>query len=149
MRMISSERRLGSPLASSWPGWGLLEEFLSDLPTRTHRDGTDSFRPALDILEKDGTLVLRAEVPGLDQKEIELKLEGNVLTLRGERKLDEAERAQYRRVESFFGTFSRSFTLPDSADRDHITADFRNGILTVTIPQKPEVKPRAIPVHVN
>jgi HSP20 family protein len=147
MRVLSTERRGGSPATRTWPGWGLFEEFLSDLPTRTQRDGVDSFRPAVDILEKDGTLVLRAEVPGLDQKEIELKLEGNVLTLRGERKLDESEREQYHRVESFFGTFSRSFTLPDSADREHIKADFRNGILTVTIPQKPEVKARASPVN--
>jgi HSP20 family protein len=129
------------------PGWGLWEEFLSDLPSRVAQ--AETWRPSVDILENEGNLILRVDVPGIDQKEINLKLEGNILTLQGERKMDEAERNQYHRVESFFGSFSRSFTLPDSVDRDNIKADYKNGVLTVTIPQKPEVKARAIPVRTS
>ncbi len=95
-------------------------------------------------------MILKAELPGIEEKDIELTLEGNVLTLKGERKLDEKEeRDNYRRIESYYGSFSRSFTLPETADRDSIKADYKNGVLTVTIPQKPEMKPREIPVSTN
>jgi len=103
--------------------------------------------PAVDILEKDGTLLLRAELPGVNEKEIDLKLEGNLLTLRGEKKIEKSEdNDNYHRIESYQGSFSRSFKLPETVDRDKIKAECKNGVLTVTIPQKPEVKPRDIPV---
>ena len=82
--------------------------------------------------------------------DIELKIEGSVLTLKGERKFEnEEKRHDYHRVETSYGAFTRSFTLPDTVDTDKIKADYKNGILTVTIPQKPEVRPREIPVSVN
>jgi HSP20 family protein len=106
--------------------------------------------PPVDILEKDGNLILRAELPGMSEKDIELKLEGNVLTLKGERKLEkEEDRQNFHRMESFYGTFSRSFTLPDTVDPDKISADYKNGILTVTVPQKPEAKARSIQVKAS
>lgn len=105
--------------------------------------------PAVDILEKNGEMILRCEIPGVTEKDIDLKLEGNVLALKGEKKLEhEEDRDNYHRVESFYGTFSRSFALPDTVDTDKIKADYKNGVLTVTIPQKPEVRPREIPVTV-
>ena len=86
----------------------------------------------------------------MNEKDIELKLEGNVLTLKGERKLEEKEdRQNYHRVESFYGTFTRSFTLPNSIQADKIAADYRNGVLTITIPQKPEAKARSIQVKAS
>ena len=131
-----------------WPEASeLFESIFKDLPF-----GESSFRkenglPAVDVLEKEGNLILKAELPGIEEKDIELTIEGNVLTLRGERKLDEKEeRDNYRRIESYYGSFSRSFTLPETADRDNIKADYKNGVLTVAIPQKPEMKPREIPV---
>jgi HSP20 family protein len=130
----------------------LFDEFFTEWPFRSafHETGARSWTPAVDILEKDGNLILRAELPGVNEKEIDLKLDGNVLTLRGERKLeDEQESNNYHRRERVYGSFSRSFTLPDSVDRDQIKADYKSGVLTVTIPQKPEVKPREIPVSVN
>jgi HSP20 family protein len=133
--------------ARNWPASRIFEEFFSDAPFRSNGEGTPSWRPSVDILEKEGNLVLRAEVPGMNQKDIELKLEGNVLTLKGERKLAEQDQNQYHRLETFYGNFSRSFTLPETVDRDNIKADYRDGVLTITIPQKPEVKPRAIPVN--
>jgi len=103
--------------------------------------------PPVDVLEKGGDLMLRVEIPGIDEKDIDLKLEGNILTLKGKKELaDKQDSGSYHRLESCYGSFTRSFTLPDSADRDAIKADFKNGILTITVPQKPEVKPREIPV---
>ena len=83
----------------------------------------------------------------MNQKDIELKLEGNVLTLKGERKLLKEDDSNYHRLETFYGVFSRSFTLPETVDRNNIKADYKDGILTITIPQKPEIKARAIPVN--
>ena len=101
-------------------------------------------------MEKDGNLVLRAEIPGVEQKDIEVQLDGNVLTLKGERKLEHQEdRNNYYRTERYSGTFARSFKLPETVDRDKIKADYRDGILTVTIPHRPELKPREIPVAVH
>ena len=101
-------------------------------------------------MEKEGNLILRAELPGLSEKQIELKLEGNTLTLKGERKMEnEDKKGTYHRVESCYGSFTRSFRLPDTVDTDKIHADYKNGILTVTIPQKSEAKPREIPVSVQ
>ena len=80
----------------------------------------------------------------------ELKLEGNILTLKGERKMEnEDEKGKYHRIESYYGSFTRSFRLPDTVDYEKINAEYKNGVLKVTIPQKPEVKPREIPVSVH
>jgi HSP20 family protein len=147
MRLVPWSTNFDSA-ARNWPASRIFEEFFSDVPFRSNSEGSPSWRPAVDILEKEGNLVLRAEVPGMNQKDIELKLEGNVLTLKGERKLaQEGDPSPYHRLETFYGTFSRSFTLPETVDLEHIKADYRDGILTITIPQKPEVKPRAIPVN--
>ena len=149
MRLIPYVRRTESP-SRLWPeSSSLFDEFFNDFPFTSvfQSRGSERWLPPVDILEKDGNLILRAEVPGLDEKEVELKLEGNVLTLKGEKKQKiEENRNNYHRMESYYGTFSRSFTLPESVDRDQIKADYKNGILEVTIPQKPEVRPREIPV---
>jgi HSP20 family protein len=134
-------------VARNWPVNHLFEQVFGESPRSSMLEGTESRKPAVDVLEKDGNLILRAEVPGMEQKDIDLKLEGNVLTIKGERKFDgEEQRDNYHRIESFYGSFSRSFTLPETVDRDRISADYKSGILTITIPQKPEVKARAIPV---
>ena len=150
MRLIPYIRRSEAP-ARIWPDTSsLFEEFVHDPFFTTLTRTSDHWSPAVDILEKDGNLILRAEVPGVSEKDIDLKLEGNTLTLKGEKKLDhEEKRDNYHRMESFYGSFTRSFALPDSADRDHIKADYKDGILTVTIPQKPEVRPREIPVSTS
>ena len=152
MRLVPYVR--GSELPSRlWPeSTRFFEDFFNDFPIGnglSHRDG-EILWPAVDILEKDGNTVLRVELPGIEEKEIDLKIEGNVLTLKGERKLDKDEKkANYHRVESWHGTFSRAFSLPDMVDAEKIKAEYKNGILTVTIPHKPEVRPREIPVSVS
>ena len=129
----------------------LFEEFFNDFPfSGSALEGRGSWTPSVDIMEKDGNLILRAELPGLTEKQIELKLEGNTLTIKGERTMEnEDKKGTFHRVESFYGSFSRSFRLPDTVDCDKIKADYKNGVLTVTIPQKPEVRPREIPVSVQ
>jgi len=129
----------------------LFEEFFNDFPlTGSFADARENWNPAVDILEKDGNLILRAELPGMTEKQIELKLEGNTLMLKGERKMDaEDKKNNYHRVESFYGSFLRTFRLPDTVDMDKISADYKNGVLTITMPQKPEVRPREIPVSTN
>ena len=147
MRLIPYVRKSEVP-SRIWPDASpFFEDFFNDFPFSGTSAKAEKWLPSVDILEKDGNLLLRAEVPGINEKDIDLKLEGNVLTLKGEKKLEhEEDRNNYHRIESFYGTFTRSFTLPDTVDRDHIKADYKNGILTVTIPQKPEVRPREIPV---
>lgn len=150
MRLVPYVRRSESP-SRIWPETTrFFEEFFDDFPFSVPSLKTaERWMPPVDILERDGTLVFRAELPGIDEKDIDLKLEGNVLTLRGERKSEKDEsKDNYRRIERFHGSFSRTFTLPDTADRDNIKAEYKNGILTVTIPQKPEARPREIPVTV-
>ena len=146
MRLIPYVRRTEAPVASR-----LFEEFFNDFPfAGSFPDTSDSWNPAVDILEKDGNLILRAELPGMTEKQIELKLEGNTLTLKGERKMENDDKKNnYHRVESFYGSFIRAFRLPDTVDLEKISADYKNGVLTVTLPLRPEVKPREIPVSVN
>jgi HSP20 family protein len=146
MRLVPYFRRPETPATNRW-----FEEFFNDFPfSSSLMEGRDSWIPSVDILEKDGNLILRAELPGMTEKDIDLKVEGDTLTLKGERKRDtEDKNSNYHRVESFYGSFSRSFRLPDTVDSEKINAEYKNGVLTVTLPQKPEVKPREIPVSVQ
>jgi len=147
MRLVPSIRRFNAP-ARIWPEVSLLNSFFEDFPFGLPSDRRLS--PAVDILEKDGSLVLQAELPGMNEKEITLKLEENVLTLSGERKFENEEKKDnYRRIERSYGSFSRSFTLPDTADRDKIKAEYKNGVLTVTVPLKDEAKPREVPITIQ
>jgi len=146
MRLVPYIRRTEEPVATR-----LFEEFFNDFPfSNSFQNSRETYSPAVDILEKDGDLILRAELPGMTEKQIELKVEGNTLTLKGERKMEnEDKKSNYHRVESFYGSFMRTFRLPDTVSMDKISADYKNGVLTITLPQKPEVKPREIPVSVN
>ena len=147
MRCVPSVFRFNAP-ARYWPNAGLFANLFEDSPFWPASDR--GIVPAIDILEKDGNLILRADLPGVSEKEIALKLEGNVLTLSGEKKLENDENSdKYRRIERSYGSFSRSFTLPETADKEKIGAEFKNGVLTVTIPLKAEAKPREVPISVQ
>jgi HSP20 family protein len=118
------------------------------------RDEDTGFRgswvPAVDIFETPNhDLVVRAELPGLNREDIEVTVENGTLILKGEKKFDaEVKEEQYRRVERTYGTFNRSFTLPNTVDANKVSADFRNGVLTVKLPFREEAKPRTISVEV-
>jgi HSP20 family protein len=109
-----------------------------------------SWTPAVDIFETDGhDLIVRAEVPGMGREDIEVSVENGTLVLKGEKKFDaEVKEENYRRIERSYGTFHRSFTLPNTVDAGKVSAEYRNGILTVKLPFREEAKPRTINVEV-
>jgi HSP20 family protein len=106
--------------------------------------------PAVDIQETDHELVVKADVPDVEMKDIDVRLENGTLTLRGERKF-EAKKTEggWHRVERSYGTFERAFTVPDTVNPEGVKADYKNGVLTVTLPKKDIAKPRQIRVEVN
>lgn len=107
-----------------------------------------SWAPAVDIYEQDGNIELKAELPGLDPKDVDIRVENNVLTLRGERRIDnEVKRESYHRVERAYGSFSRSFTLPSVVDTEKIQAEYKDGVLRLVLPKKEEAKPRQIEIR--
>lgn len=109
-----------------------------------------SWAPAVDIFEHEGNIVLKAELPGVDTKDVDVRVENNVLTLKGERKFDtEVKRESYHRVERSYGTFTRSFTLPTVVDTGSIKAEFKEGVLRVTLPKREEAKPKQIAISVT
>jgi HSP20 family protein len=109
-----------------------------------------TWAPAVDIFEQDGNIVMKAELPGIDAKEVDIRLENNVLTLRGERKIDnEVKRENYHRVERAYGSFTRSFTLPAVVDQEKIKAEYKDGVLRVTLPKRDEAKPKQITINVS
>ena len=106
--------------------------------------------PAVDIFETDNhDLVLKAELPDMTREDIEVTVEHNTLTLKGTKKFsNEVKEDQYRRIERRYGSFSRSFTLPNTVDAGKVTAEYKNGVLTVKLPFREEAKPRTISVDV-
>ncbi len=106
--------------------------------------------PAMDLVETDDDFVLRTDLPGLSEKDVNIELEDNVLTISGERKAEHEERKEgYYRVERSSGTFSRSLTLPEGVDPERITASFDRGVLEVRIPKPEERKPRKVAISVG
>jgi HSP20 family protein len=109
------------------------------------------WRPPVDIYENDKhEIVLRAELPGLKREDLDIRVENNTLTLRGERKRDtEVKQESYHRVERVYGGFARSFSLPTTVDTEKVQASFTDGVLTITLPMREEAKPRQIQVQVH
>jgi HSP20 family protein len=107
--------------------------------------------PPVDIYQNGAhELVLKVELPGISREDIDLRVENNTLTIRGERKREqEVKDEQYHRVERIYGSFSRSFSLPQTISTEGVKADFRDGVLTVTLPTREEAKPRQIPVSIG
>jgi HSP20 family protein len=109
-----------------------------------------SWAPPVDIYEHEGNIVLKAELPGIDPKDVELRVENNVLTVRGQRKLEEeVKRDNYHRIERAYGVFTRQFTLPTTVDAEKIKADYKEGLLKVLIPKREEAKPKQISINVT
>ena len=111
---------------------------------------TATWSPLVDVYEDAEGITLKVELPEVDAKDVDIQVEGNTLTLRGERKLEkEDKRDGYHRIERTFGAFSRTFTLPNTVDVEHITAESKDGVLRVFLPKKAETKPRQIKVGVS
>ena len=109
-----------------------------------------SFVPAVDVYEDEHAIQLKFEVPGLDEKEIDIRLENNLLTVKGERKIErETKEENYRRIERRFGTFTRSFTLPNTVSSESVKASYDKGVLTISLPKKEAAKPKQIKIEVG
>src|SRR5215470_11874219 len=141
--------------------WDPFREFstLQDRMNRLFRDSygegqealsTSTFAPAVDVYEDEHNVTLKIEVPGIDEKDIDVRIENNTLTVHGERKIEKEEKEEnYRRVERQYGSFTRSFTLPNTVDVEHVSAHYDKGVLKITLPKKAEAKPKQIKVNVG
>jgi HSP20 family protein len=106
-----------------------------------------SWTPSVDIYETENEVVLTAEVPGIEEKDIEIKVEDNTLTIKGERKFEkETHEENYHRIERSYGSFFRSFGLPNYVDQDRIEAQHENGVLKIRMPKRAELKPRQVKI---
>jgi HSP20 family protein len=106
-----------------------------------------AWAPSVDIYESENELILTAEVPGIDEKDVEIKIEDNTLTLKGERKFEkETKEENFHRIERSYGSFYRAFTLPTYVDTDRISAEHENGVLKITMPKRQELKPRTVKI---
>ena len=139
--------------------WNLLNQIARELdpnwPGSARRDdessaATSSWSPAVDIKEEEGRFVIYADIPGVNPQDIEVSMENSVLTIKGERKLENREdNKEFKRVERIYGSFYRRFSLPDIADADKITASGKDGVLEVVIPKRPSAQARKIAITVE
>ena len=119
----------------------LFDSFIGGLPAFSGMFGSSGGRgfaltPHMDVTETDNEIVVEAELPGIDEKEVSLSLQDGVLTIRGEKKHErDEEKENYRMMERRYGSFQRSFAVPDGVDTDKIEAHFKNGVLTITLPK--------------
>src|SRR2546428_3058124 len=111
---------------------------------------TSNFAPPVDVYEDEHNITLNIEVPGIDEKNIDVSIENNTLTVRGERTLEKEEKEEnFQRVERQYGSFTRSFTLPNSVDLEQVSADYNKGVLKIRLAKKAEAKPKQIRVTVD
>jgi len=126
------------------------DAFSSVLPVREGELPTRAWAPAVDICENENNLVLKAELPGVDPKDVEVRVEDNTLYLKGERKFEkDTKEENYHRIERSYGSFARSFALPNSIDAEKVAAEYQDGLLTLTLPKREETKPKTIKINIS
>ncbi len=136
--MAHLQERMNRLFDDMVPAGGKREDFL-----------TGAWVPKVDIYETEGEVVLKADLPEISGKDVSIKVEDNVLTLSGERKMNkEVKEENYHRVERAYGTFMRSFTLPTNIAQDKIKASFKDGVLQISMPKREETKPRQVKIDV-
>ena len=117
---------------------------------RDNSPTSSTFAPAVDVYEDEHTVTLKIEVAGIDEKDIDVRVENNTLTVHGERKIEKEEKEEnYRRVERQYGSFSRTFTLPLTVETEKVSATYDKGVLKIALPKKAEAKPKQIKVNVG
>lgn len=128
-----------------------VNRLFNDVLDRSREESSlTSWAPAVDIYETEHELVVKADLPDVDPKELDIRVENNVLTIRGERKFEKkVNEENYLRVERTYGSFSRSFSLASTVNSEAIKADYQNGVLTLSIPKREEAKPKQIKVNVG
>jgi HSP20 family protein len=130
---------------------GRLNQMFEELGGfETGSDITSAWSPAVDVYESENTIEIKADLPGMTEKDIDITVENNSLYIKGERKFEnEEKRENYHRVERQYGSFYRSFQLPNTVDVTKINANFKNGILELTLPKREETKPKKISINVK
>jgi HSP20 family protein len=124
--------------------------FEGSFPGRSSESNLTTWAPAVDIYETENELVLKADLPDINEKDLDIRIENNTLTVRGERKFEkQVNEDNYLRVERSYGSFSRSFSLPNTINTEAINAEYKNGVLTVTMPKRAESKPKQVKVNVE
>jgi HSP20 family protein len=106
-----------------------------------------TWAPPVDVAEEKDSIIVRVEVPGMNEQDLKVGFEDGVLTVSGERQFERKEDRNYHRIERTYGTFSRTFSLPRTVDQDSIAASYRDGILEITIPKREEAKPKQIQIN--
>jgi HSP20 family protein len=135
-------RRLNSALDEAFGSWPFQQDESGAI--------TSAWQPAVDVFEDKDTVKIVAELPGVKPEDVKLSLENNVLTIRGEKKQEAEERTdRVHRYERSYGAFERAFVLPSTVDGEKISADYRNGVLTVAVPKAERARPREIPVRAS
>jgi HSP20 family protein len=128
----------------------VLDEAFNTWPFQQDESGaiTSAWYPAVDVFEDADAVKIVAELPGVKPEDVKLSLEGNTLTIRGEKKQQAEERSErVHRYERSYGSFERAFVLPSTVDGEKVSADYRDGVLTVTVPKAERARPREIPVR--
>jgi HSP20 family protein len=128
-----------------------MNRLFQDFAPRGEQDlTTGNFVPPVDIYEDEHSVTLKVEVPGLDPKDVDVQVENNTLTIKGERKFEKEEKEEnFHRIERRYGSFIRSFALPTTVDTDNVKADYENGVLKVQLAKRAEAKPKQIKVNVG
>jgi len=128
----------------------LFDDFRSESPYESEGLTYSPWQPAVDIYEDTESVIIKADLPDLDQKSVTLRVENRNLLIKGERKLEKEEKKEnYHRIERAYGSFQRSFTLPETVDVEKISAETKNGVLSIVLPKKPETKPKQIDIKVS
>lgn len=123
--------------------------FETSFPARGDNAALTTWAPAVDIYETENELVIKADLPEMDEKDLDVRVENNMLTIRGERKFEnKVKEDNYLRIERTYGAFTRSFSLPTTVNTEAIKAEYNNGVLTVTLPKRAEAKPKQVKVAV-
>jgi HSP20 family protein len=124
--------------------------FERTVPTRGDNSALTAWTPSVDVYETENELVIKADLPDLNEKDLDIRVENNTLTIRGERKFEQTVKEDnYLRIERNYGSFSRSFGLPNTVNTEAIKAEYKNGVLTVELPKSAESKPKQIKVNVT
>lgn len=127
-----------------------VNRIFNELFDRSQESNLTAWAPAVDIVESEHELVVKADLPDVKPEELDIRVENNILTIRGERKFEKkVDEKNYLRVERSYGSFARSFSLANTVNSEAIKGDYKDGVLTLTIPKREEAKPKQIKVSVG
>ena len=147
MAIVKPPYSFGSDLDEFPAGLRLFQDSLSRLFSEP---ASRPWSPAVDIFETENELVLKADIPDIDPKNVNIQIENHTLSLKGERNFEESKNNRgFHRIERSYGTFTRVFSLPDTVDGEKVKADYKQGVLTVTLPKKEVAKPRQVNIEVS